>query len=125
MKGFAAKKLHAPGREDQHAQKNPPMAPALNVRRPVSSLVIMYGDLDDFQSHPGCAKQKIKVAEWIEIAKEFPGRREPLIVRSRQHFRAAQGILEALTKHERKGSCKKFVRHNIEKTHSFLFHRIN
>src|SRR6266404_3115446 len=125
MKGFVAKELHAPGREDQHVQKNPPMAPALNVCRPVSSLSIMHGDLDNFQSHPGCAKQEIKVTEWIEIAKEFARRREPLIVRSRQHLRATQGILEALAEHEGKGDCKKFVRHNIKKPHSSLFHRIN
>src|SRR5205823_1006310 len=43
----------------------------------------------------------------------------------RKYFRAAQGILEALTEHERKGGCKKSVRHNIEKPHSLLFHRIN
>src|SRR6266436_7045781 len=101
------------------------MAPALDVRRPVSSLVIMHGDLDNFQSHSGCAKQKIKVTEWIEIAKEFAGCGEAPIVRSRQHFRAAQGILEALTEHEGKGDRKELIPQKIEKSHRFLFHRIN
>ena len=106
-----AKEVHAPCSEDQHAQKNPPVAPALDIRCPIGSLVIMHGDLDNFQSHPGCAKQKIKVTEWIEIAEEFAGCRQPLIMRSREHFRAAQGVFETLPEDERKRDREDALRH--------------
>ena len=85
------------------------MVPALDVRCPVLSLAIVDGNLDDFQAHPRRAKKEIKIAEWVEISKEFPRSRQASIVRQREHFRAAQGVFETLPEEERKRGREKLV----------------
>jgi hypothetical protein len=47
MKSFVPEKLQAPRSEKEHAEKDQPMAPALNVGCSIFSLVIMHRNLNN------------------------------------------------------------------------------
>src|SRR6476659_4388276 len=117
--------LQPAGCEQQHAKEEPPVTPALDVRRAVRPLPVPNWQVHDAQRQPRRAEEQIEVAERVEVAKISTVGGNPLIVRPAQHFGSAQGVFDRLSKKPRKRQAEELVPEQIPEAHRFLFHRVH
>src|SRR3989304_8111966 len=119
------KRLQFPKREGDHAQEQPAVAKARNIRVPVAACSIMDGYFDDLEILLRGAEDQMQVAERIEVAEVRAVTRDRLIVFPKHRLRAAQSIGEALADQVTEDACKKTVAEQIERLHGVLLHRID
>src|SRR3970282_1831016 len=86
----------APRRQRGHAQEQPPVGEAADVRRPVRALTVSHGDLHDAQVEVGGSEDQVEVAVRIEIAEVSPPGREMGVVQAPDDLGAAERILDGL-----------------------------
>jgi hypothetical protein len=72
------------------------VAETRNLRFSIGAVGKTDGDLDDFETQPGCTEDEIKIAERIEVAEMIACVLDAAIVGAVKNLDAAQRIGEAL-----------------------------
>lgn len=73
------------------------MSEAGDVGGAVGSFAVTNGDLDDFEIEFIGTKNKVEIAEGVEVAEELTVSDKAFVVGSEHHFSAAKGIGKMLT----------------------------
>src|SRR6185437_5393074 len=101
------------------------MLPALNVRLPVLPLPVTYRQPQNLQVVARCSKQKVEVAERIDLAEVSTICRNRLVMDSAEDLGAAKAVLHALAQQPRERKAEELVAEQVEEAHRLLLHRID
>ena len=101
------------------------MRPPADIGLAVCPLPIPNGYVRNLEVEFSRAEKKIEVPERIEIAKERAILRDSQVIPAIKRLRSAQRIFHRLTENPAEGETEKFVGAHVQKSHRFMFHRVN
>src|SRR6266852_2520490 len=112
-------------RQPGHAQQQPPVAEAVDLRLAVAPRPVAHRHLDDLQSQPRGSEEEIEIAEGIEIAEVRPPRRQPPVGVAPEHLGAAEGVLDAPPENPGEGEAEELVARHVQQAHRLVLHRVD
>src|SRR5262245_8550424 len=101
------------------------MRPSMDLRRAVRAFTVTNRNIADLEVQLSRAKQKVEIAERIEITKYVAVLRHPKIIPAEERFRTAQRILDGLSQYPRERDTEEFIGAHVQEAHGLLVHRID
>ena len=119
--GDGSERLELVEGEEDHAEQQPAVPEARDLRLAVAPARVAHRDLDDLQVELGGTEDEVEVAEGIEIAEVGAVRDDPPVMALQERLGAAKRIGQALVQEPSEEPRKDAVGDKVQKAHRVLF----
>lgn len=117
--------LELAGGEHKHAQEQPAVPPALDVRRAVGAVPVADRHVHDLQVQVGGSEKQVEIPEWVEIPEEGAVGDDPFVIGAPEDLGPAKGVLERLAQDPGEEDAECLVRAHVQEPHRRLFHGVD